>query len=65
MSDEENREHFIGFTLAELTVIACALHAHQQKVDGIVGFRGATRFHSSAMEKIKAYCDSISNPRRA
>ena len=60
MSDDA-KEHLLGFTIAELTVIACAIDAHQKTVDGIVGFRGATRFHTSVMNKIRKYCDNLSN----
>lgn len=56
---DETQEHFIGFTMAELTVIATALLKHQEQTDNFMGFRGLTRFHATAIEKIKAYCSKL------
>lgn len=57
--DDEKRLHFIGLTMAEVTVIATALYKHQEQTDSFMGMRGLTRFHTSAIEKIKAYCDGL------
>lgn len=61
--DSETQEHFIGFTIAELTVIATALLKHQEQTDRFVGFRGATRFHTSAVQKIEVYCRKLAEGR--
>lgn len=55
----DDKVHFVGFTIAELTVIATALFKHQEQTDNFVGYRGATRFHTQALTKIKAYCDQL------
>lgn len=60
--DPDKREHFIGMTMAEITVVATALMKHQTQTDNFIGYRGATRFHDSALAKIKAYCDQAQDP---
>lgn len=60
---DDAKEHHIGFTIAELTVIACAIDAHQKTVDGIVEYRGGTRFHAQVMDKIRAHCDGLNTER--